>query len=716
MPRTTVIGGTGVALLLCGALTSSGARAAEDEAPGRTALGDAVEIVVSATLRKADRFDVPGSTSVVGADEIGLVRARRTLTDALLDLPSTMVQKTAYGQASPFVRGFTGYQTVMLVDGVRLNNSVFRSGPNQYWATVDPFTVERLEVVRGASSVLHGSDAVGGAVNAVARRRRTFEPGGHATARIHTRWASAEHSRTVRTEVRANQGDVGVLAGATYRSYGDLDAGGSTRRQPETGYRDTDGDLRLDWLQGDDTVWTFAVQHVDQDDVPRTHKTVHAVPFRGSDVGGELRRELSQTRDLAYLRMDTEGLDSPLADRLVATVSWHRQREKRVRDRDTVRTDVQGIDVRTLGLRAQLERDTPAGDWTYGFEVWHDDVESFRNDYRNGVLDLARVQGAVADDATYDTLAAFVQNEFDAGPARVTAGARLTHARADAGRVDNPEVGGADPATPGNVIDVDGSWTNLVGSLRATHPLGEDWLLFGGVSQAFRAPNLSDLTRLDATSGFENPSPGLDPEEFVSFEIGARTRQDGWSFQAAFWHTHIDDLIVASPTGRVVGGTPEVRKDNVGDGWVHGVELEGTVELGEGWTLSGAATWMDGEVDQLDPASNKVRRPASRLMPLTGTATLAWRTPSGAWQAWASGRAATRQDELSLKDETDTSRIPEGGTPRYAVLNVGASARLSEFARLSAVLENVFGANYRIHGSGVNEPGRNLVLALDLEF
>ena len=82
-----------------------------------------------------------------------------------------MVQKTALGQGSPFIRGFTGFRTVLLIDGFRLNNSVFRDGPNQYWNTVDAWSLEKLELVKGPTSAQYGSDAVGGAVHA-----RTVRP------------------------------------------------------------------------------------------------------------------------------------------------------------------------------------------------------------------------------------------------------------------------------------------------------------------------------------------------------------------------------------------------------------------------------------------------------------------------------------------------------------------------------------------------------------
>jgi hemoglobin/transferrin/lactoferrin receptor protein len=202
--------------------------AAQDVAPEELSvseLDDAAEIVVTATRTGREAADVPFSTSRV--DRRGLdgleTRLRRTVTDGMVDLPSVMVQKTAYGQASPFIRGFTGYRTVMLVDGIRLNNSTFRSGPNQYWATVDPFTVERIELVRGAGSVLYGSDAVGGVANAVARRRSSFEEGTHVGYRSLVRYAGAEDSWTVRGEAEGNVDDLGFLFGGTYRTYDDFE-------------------------------------------------------------------------------------------------------------------------------------------------------------------------------------------------------------------------------------------------------------------------------------------------------------------------------------------------------------------------------------------------------------------------------------------------------------------------------------------------------------
>ncbi len=77
---------------------------------------------------------------------------------------------------------------------------------------------------------------------------------------------------------------------------------------------------------------------------------------------------------------------------------------------------------------------------------------------------------------------------------------------------------------------------------------------------------------------------------------------------------------------------------------------------------------------------------------------------------------ADRQDRLSASDRRDTQRIPPGGTPGYTVATVRSGWRVSDSFTLTAAVENVFDEDYRIHGSGVNEPGVNFIFGAELRF
>jgi hemoglobin/transferrin/lactoferrin receptor protein len=108
-------------------------------------------VIVAAAGYEATAFEMPYSTSVLTSEALTR-RLPRTLPMALEELPGFMVQKTSTAQGAPYLRGFTGFRTLLLVDGIRLNNSVFREGPNQYWGTLDPLAIERIEVVNGPAS------------------------------------------------------------------------------------------------------------------------------------------------------------------------------------------------------------------------------------------------------------------------------------------------------------------------------------------------------------------------------------------------------------------------------------------------------------------------------------------------------------------------------------------------------------------------------------
>ena len=665
-------------------------------------------VVVTATRHEADEFDLPYTVDVIGDTELRSRKLFRSVPDALRELPAVLVQKTAHGQGSPFIRGFTGFHTLFLVDGIRLNNSVFRSGPNQYWATVDPLSIQQLELVKGPSSVLYGTDAVGGTVNAITGPRLAWdEPG--ISARLYYRGASATATNVGTVDVSGTvSGKFGYYVRGAVKDFGDVTAGPPTGLQPNTGYDETDADGRLEYRFAPDSRLVFGFQKVNQNDVPRTHKTIFARSFKGTTVGNERRRDLDQDRELLYLQYHA-GSFGPAIDHARFSLSSHRQEELRDRLRSPGRGgDLQGFDVVTYGFSGQLESISPVGYVTYGAEYYRDGVNSFTQKFdENGNLTAIGIQGPVADDSTYDLAGLYVQNEFSASErVDLIAGARYTYAAVDAGKVD---IDGAQSA----IAD---SWSSLVGNFRAGFRVDDRWRLFGGVAQGFRAPNLADLTKLDDTSAFEVPAPGLSPENFVSFEAGAKTRLAKGTGQIAYFYTLIDNLIVQSPTGQEINGTPVVRKDNIGDGFVHGIELQGLLALTPSWNVTGNFTWMRGEVDQFDEAAGfaLVRAPLSRVMPITTNVGIRYAPPQRGYWTELFTTVAGAQDRLALRDITDTERIPPGGTPGYTVYTLRGGFEFSQHLSVSAALENVTDVDYRGHGSGSNQPGANFILGLEL--
>ncbi|MDP1586806.1 MAG: TonB-dependent receptor, partial [Prosthecobacter sp.] len=629
-------------------------------------------------------------------------RLVRTFPEALRETPGVMIQKTANGQGSPFIRGFTGFRNLMLIDGIRFNNSTFREGPNQYWNTIDPFALDRVEVLPSQGGTLYGSDAVGGTVNAFTKDSgflREAEDGFFAHGQADYRWSSAERSNVQHAEASIGQGQRwGLHVGVTLSQFADVRTPQGIQRQ--TGYGQWAFDVRLDVALDDHWQLTGVHQQARQNDVWRTHVTTAAVSYEGTTLGTDRLRLFDQERSLSYLRLAGKDLDG-IIDAASLTISLQTAGEDQFRITGAGARSFNDVDVTTLGVDLQFESASPIGRLVYGLDYHHDWLET------DGANNFA---GAVADDASYDLLGIFLQDTIDVGDRfHLILGGRYTHVRADAGKFRNP-VGGA-------VAAYADEWQNFSASARFIVDLDERdrFQLFGGVSQSFRAPNMSDLTRDDfsATGIIEVPSTGLNPETYLTYEIGLKAQTDSVTASFAYFFTQIEDMIVRRATG--VPG--QVSKANGGDGYMQGVEFAARWQIDQHWTLFGQIAWVEGEADQFIGTTQQTRRePLGKIAPLNAFGGVRWQTSDNRF--WTElvcltyGEAA----RLNTADQADTSRIPPNGTPSFFLLSLRGGCQVNEHLILTASLDNLLNETYRYHGSGSNEPGFGATLGATVKF
>ena len=668
------------------------------------------KMVVTPTRSETPLFEAPYTAAVIDEEQIER-RAYRTTPQMLRDVTGIMIQETSVGQGSPFIRGFTAFRNVFMIDGIRLNNSTYREGPNQYWATVDPYSIERLEVVKGPASVLYGSDAIGGSVNAITRSSNLASTGRTYGGSAFYRSASAESSHVGRGQVQVSFAPMTqMLFGGTGKHYGNLDTGGGTLRG--TGYNEWDADLKLEHQLDEDARLVLAYQHVRQNNVPRTHSTINSMSFAGSTVPTNLlQRDLDQERQLAYAQYHRDNV-AGFVDSVKFSLSWHQQDEIQHRIYTSGRVRREWADVGTLGIWAQLESETKIGNLMYGFDYYRDFVDSGRFDSRSPAA--PQIQGSVGDDANYDLAGLFIQDTIDINDRlQAIVGGRGTYARADADSVLDLATGGA--------TSVSEDWSALVGNARLLYRAVPDRVnVFAGVAQGFRAPNLSDLTRFGiARSGeTEVPATDLDSERYITYEVGTKFTNEKLAAEIAVFYTDISDMIVRFPTGTVVDGNPAVTRDNVGDGWVSGVEFGLSYEFYPEWTIFGNTTFQQGELDTFRSAADLTvsQDYLSRTMPWMGQAGIRWQGNKVPVWAEVMGVFAAEADKLSSGDKRDTQRIPPGGTPGYALMDIRAGWTINEHFQLIASVDNVTDENYRVHGSGQNSPGRSFILSAKASF
>lgn len=662
-------------------------------------------IVVTGDRIAVSELRSPYSVNVI--HEIDIVKKGfRTTVDAIGSTPGVLLQKTAHGQGSPFIRGFTGFRNLFLVDGIRLNNSVFRDGPNQYWNTIDPFSISHFEVVKGPTSVAYGSDAIGGTVNATTRFQTVDDFNQHIPSKLFYRYSTAEQSNLFRGSHELKFSDNSAMSlGATVKDFGNLIAGGETNELPKTGYDEYNLDIK--WLLNvfKNTQLTAAYFKTDQNDVPRTHKTIYGKSYRGTSVGSELKRNLNQERELAYLKLSTSNVYS-FADSTDITLSFQKQYESRDRLRTQNRADFQGINVDTLGLTINLTKDLESNIFAYGAEYYEDNVNSFSS--KNSI------QGPVADDAGYKWIGLYAQNKYLLNEETdIDLGLRWNYMKATANSVNDP--------IRDEKVTLDKHWDTLIGNLRINYQLiPSEQSLYAGISQGFRAPNLSDLTRFDSarSNEFEIPSLELAPEKYLSFDAGFKLRSENIKYDLSLYYIDIRDQIQRVPTGnKNDDGEYEITKMNVGKGYSYGGEMYIEYAISKNLNLSASFAYIKGKVDTF-PDSQRliVREYLSRIMPTNAKIALHYAPQSAIW--WLNTELITfdKADRLSTRDLSDSQRIPPNGTPGFTVWNMSSGFDLSEAFDFTINLNNIFDKDYRVHGSGQNEAGINLIGSINYRF
>ncbi|MBA3546163.1 MAG: TonB-dependent receptor [Nannocystis sp.] len=668
-------------------------------------------------------------------------RLPRSAPDALRFEPGVYVQQTAHGQGSPYVRGLTGQQTIMMFDGIRLNNSTFRQGPNQYFFTVDSRTVQKLEVLRGSASTRYGSDAMGGALLAtpidpsmqLGRRNWQAHPRGM------FRSGTADGELGGRAQLDLGYKDkLGFFGGIGYRDVSLLRTGGpiyspATGRpvkvplfaadgvtQRGTGFKELTADARLVWQANDRLRLTVAYYDYRQFDAPRTDRCPPATAPQSECLTYD-----EQYRTLVYSALDLQG-GPAFAETLRFTVNYQNQHERRRFDRgaestyriigrDDVYTAGTGLALRTREWGPQKKLRFAL---SYGLDAYFDTIASKAwNVYTDVNITSALSRGQYLDNGRYLTSGVWANGHLKIHERlELRAGGRAAFVYANAPG-DTASKSAAIDRRFGAAVGSGGAALKLSKSVR--------WLV--NVDQGFRAPNMDDLTSRQQTgAGYQGENASLRPERSLSLETGIKVELPRIEFALFGFQTTIRDLIARAPfdasecppgagdTG-CAGSRNVFRLANLeGRAVLRG--LDGALRLllphGFATRFTLAYAWGDGPNPL--PGVTPARLPLSRVPPLNGTVELSWRHAAGFYTA-AALRWARLQSRLALSD-LDDQRIPTGGTPGFAVVDLRAGYRWQPHLMVAAVLENLANAAYRYHGSSVNGPGRSFNLLVEFGF
>ncbi|MDZ4802146.1 MAG: TonB-dependent receptor [Bryobacteraceae bacterium] len=782
---------------------------------------------INVTASRGSVDDSAASPHVISirTDSDILKRPAATLGNALEEAPGIVVQQSTYGQVSPFLRGLTGYQVLNLIDGVRFNNSTFRSGPNQYLAFVEPMQASRVEALLGPTGSQYGSDALGGTIQVLTPGARFSDPGERA---VHGDFvlggATADLSGFGAARVSLTTPRVFALVGASGRKHNDLRAGqGYDSRNVFhrlfgmpldavsnlVGERQQDSGFRQYGLQGkvavrlrpDQTLSIYAQRGVL--DGVRGYK----------DLLGGLGRVLSefepQVLNWVHGRYEKSGL-GPF-DSVSATLSLNQQTDgsarQNLRFTDPVTRDFSRVNAYGYAGQATMHRGSRVLA-SFGGEAYDERVDSTREVFTPTTGATTRPRALYPNRSSYATLGTYGEAAYQLTTRlRLGGGVRFTgvrfHTRED-------RTFGIPNAT---------QWFQDFTFHSTARWQTTEWLGFQAVvSRGFRAPNLNDLGALGLNDlGYEIPvanAPGallstdagesalskgmtassLAAESLMNYEAGLRITTKRVYARVQFFQADLYDPIVrrtllfassSAPTqlaGLPVTVLPQTAQQrtqsvvavataldpravkafvNDGQSRYYGVEAMGHVRLTSHWSFDANYSYINGR--DLFPS-----RSIRRLPPQLGTAAVRYNPSSRRMWAELSVTAAGEQSRLSGGDRDDerigasfrrrdiadffagsrvaphlsngvftptsetlaqiqarvlpgisddNTRVPLYlSTAGWATVNLRAGMPLGENWMITAALENVADRNYRIHGSGVDSPGRSAYLSLRWQF
>ena len=637
------------------------------------------QVVVTAQRYETRAFDRPEAITAVSSREIDRSGLRST-PELLTGQPGVFVQKTNHGGGSPFVRGLTGQQTLLLVDGIRLNNATFRSGPNQYLNTIDPFLLNRIEVVRGGGSVQYGSDALGGTIN-VLTSSPALTDAPRFTGAAEAKLMTGGMEKSGRLSLGYSGSRVAVQGGFSYRSFGDLIGGEGIGRQTPTGYDQYSLDVKSVVAINPNLRLTVSIQHLRQDSVPVYHKVV-LENFAVNQFN-------PQVRTLLYARL--EGYrDSKLVKSWQLTPLVSRTLEERQSRKNTaVRTLYEKDEVGTYGFLASF-RSQPTTFWTIqtGAEWYYDQVRSMKQEVEpiwSSVGPHPVQRGLYPDQATMSNLAFYSLHSVELGKWLLTAG----------GRYNTFAISIPDSDLGTSTIKP----SALVGNAGVSYALFPFLKLVGNVNTSFRAPNIDDLGTLGIVDfRYEVPNNSLRPERGFTKELGVKLKTNRFSSSIFAYHNQLTDLIGRIKTEEVRQGYPVYLKENIARAFIRGLEAEAEWQLLARWMLAGFVNYTYGQ----NLSGNE---PYRRIPPLNGKLSLHYQPSRKTWFARLDFYTAAQQDRLA-KGDVDDNRIPAGGTPGWRVFNLAAGQQIGRL-NLSAEFQNLTNEAYRMHGSGVAEVGRS---------
>ncbi len=699
------------------------------------------QIVISANRWEQDRTEVPNQIVGITKNEIDFENPQ-TAADLLGETHEVFIQKSQMGGGSPMIRGFSANSLLIVVDGIRMNNAIFRSGNLQNVISIDPNTIGSAEVIYGPGSVMYGSDALGGVMDFHTMKVGLNADGFDFGSNYMARFSTANMERTFHIDASYGGKKWGGLTSVTYSGFSDLRMGNNGREsyerkeyqkyingkdttlindnpniQKESGYEQLNVLQKVRFRPNQNWDFNYSFQYSSTTNLPRYDRLIQY-------SGDELKygawyygpQKWMQNNLTSTLKQETAFFSNV---RLILGYQYFEEsRHDRKYDKTNLRSRTEKVDLFTLNLDMD-KRFSEKISLFYGIDGAYNNVrsEGIEKDILTGIEEIT---GARYPDSTnhYGSAALYASMKLKANEKlTIIGGIRYSYISMLSRFKEHSYYD-----FPFDEIKLNTGALN--GSLGAAWQIGCGWQLNTNLSSGFRAPNLDDIGKIfDSEPGnVIVPNKDLKPEYAYNADMSI-SKIFGHSSEASLtvFYTHIEDIMVRRDF--LFNGQDSIMYDgemskvqaivNGGTGYIYGGSFSLKANITNGFSVKSFLTYQYGrDEDDL---------PIRHVSPLFGSTGIMYNYKKLTAELYANynGEISYKNLAPSERDKTYMYATDDEGNPfapAWATLNLKAEFQVVPDLTFSMGLENILDHRYRPYSSGIAAAGRNFIFSIRGSF
>ncbi len=695
-------------------------------------------VIISATRTAQSRSAVAQQVQVITQRDIERANASTT-ADLLQNTGGVFVQRSQQGGGSPVLRGFEASRVLLVVDGVRMNNAIYRSGHLQNIISVDNAALARSEVLFGPASTVYGSDALGGAVVFFTKKPQFSEESGQLRTNIggFARYGSANNERTGNVSLNLGGHRLASFSTFTYNKFGDLRMGTRTGGRAAFGLRPyyvqriggqdllvaNDDPLvqkfsgytqwnfleKIMYKPNENATHTLNVQYSTSSNIPRydrlTDPDGSGLRFAEWNYGPQKRLMAAYQFQQFEAGWFNNGIRT--------TASYQAIEESRISrrfGRTGQRNQIETVGV--FGFTSMGERVMGSSSIRLGLDAQHNRVRS-RAFERHVDTGAETPSGTRYPDggSTMTDVALFGTLTQQRGKFTLNEGLRVGYSVMEGKFEDKTffqfpfdAVQQQSPVASGNVGVV--------------YSPSRKWRVAANAATGFRMPNVDDTGKVfdSAPGSLIVPNNGLKPEQTFNTEINwayepkAGIRWEGAVFNTVFRNAIVTDVFRYNGLDSIefdgvmsrILANQNKRRANI-LGFTTGL----SVALPKHFTVSGQVTYTRGRI-----LADSGNTPLDHIPPLFGRVGLRYGHGKLDGEFFGIFNAKKPIDQYFANGEDNERYAPPGGMPAWYTLHLRLGYRIWGGITIQTGVDNLLDQQYRVFASGINAPGRNFYVSL----